>query len=53
MRKLITRLCRDENGVSAIEYALLATLISLSIFNVAVTVGSHLSTTFSTVATKL
>ena len=53
MRKLISRLGRDENGVSAIEYALLATLVSLAIFSAAVTVGTHLSTTFSTVATKL
>jgi pilus assembly protein Flp/PilA len=53
MRKLMTRLRHDENGVSAIEYALLGTLISLAIFSAAVIVGTHLSTTFNTVATKL
>jgi pilus assembly protein Flp/PilA len=53
MRKLISRLFHDENGVSAIEYALLGTLISLAIFGVLGTVGSHLSTTFGTVSTKL
>jgi pilus assembly protein Flp/PilA len=53
MRKLIVRLLHDENGVSAIEYALLGTLISLAIFSVLGTVGSHLSTTFSTISTKL
>jgi pilus assembly protein Flp/PilA len=53
MRKLMSRLLHDENGVTAIEYALIGTLISLAIFSAAVAVGSHLSTTFNTVATKL
>jgi pilus assembly protein Flp/PilA len=53
MRKLMVRLLHDENGVTAIEYALIGTLISLAIFSAAVVVGSHLSTTFNTVATKL
>ena len=53
MRKLIVRFIHAENGVSAIEYALLGTLISLAIFGVLGTVGSHLSTTFGTVSTKL
>ena len=53
MHKLMIRLLHDENGVTAIEYALIGTLISLAIFSAAVAVGSHLSTTFNTVATKL
>jgi len=53
MRKLIIGLLHAENGVTAIEYALIGTLISLAIFSAASTIGSHLSTTFNTVATKL
>ena len=43
----------SESGATAIEYALVATLIALAIVSVVTTVGSHLSTTFNTVATKL
>jgi pilus assembly protein Flp/PilA len=43
----------EDSGATAIEYGLIAALIALAIVSVLVTVGQHLSTTFSTVATKL
>jgi pilus assembly protein Flp/PilA len=53
MRKLLVRLMRDDAGVTAIEYGLLAALIAVAAVSVMTTVGSHLSATFNTVATKL
>jgi pilus assembly protein Flp/PilA len=47
------RLLRDDAGVTAIEYGLIAALIAVAAVTVMTTVGSHLSSTFSTVATKL
>jgi pilus assembly protein Flp/PilA len=44
---------KDERGATAIEYGLIAALISLAIVSAITTVGQHLSTTFNTVATKL
>jgi pilus assembly protein Flp/PilA len=53
MSRLFVKLLADENGVTAIEYGLIAALISLAIVSAATTVGQHLSTTFNSVATKL
>jgi pilus assembly protein Flp/PilA len=49
----IMRLLSDESGATAIEYGLIAALISLAAVSVLTTVGHNLSTTFNTVATKL
>lgn len=43
----------DESGVTAIEYGLIAALISVVIVGVLTTVGTNLSTVFNTIATKL
>jgi len=43
----------DESGVTAIEYGLIAALISVVIVGVLTTVGTNLSTIFNTIATKL
>jgi pilus assembly protein Flp/PilA len=49
----IIKLLKDENGVTAIEYGLIAALISVAAVVVLGTVGTNLSTTFNTIATKL
>lgn len=43
----------DREGATAIEYGLLAALISVVIIGAVTTVGSNLTTTFTTVANKL
>ena len=43
----------DNNGATAIEYALVAALISLAVIAGATSVGTSLSGTFSGVATSL
>ena len=53
MLSLIARLVRDESGVTAIEYALIASLIAVAAVTVMGTVGTNLSGTFSKVASSL
>jgi pilus assembly protein Flp/PilA len=50
---LLLRVLRDQDGVTAIEYALIASLISIAAVTVIGTIGTNLSSTFSTVAGKL
>src|SRR5438067_9578086 len=49
----LTKLLKNEHGATAIEYGLIAALIAVAAVTVLGTVGSNLTTTFSTVATKL
>lgn len=44
---------RDESGVSAIEYGLLAALVALAIVGGATALGGDLNTIFSAIGTKL
>ncbi|MGO8921108.1 MAG: Flp family type IVb pilin [Stellaceae bacterium] len=53
MRKVLTNLLRDESGATAIEYGLIAALISVVIIVAITAVGTQLSTTFNTISTKL
>ena len=53
MRTLLSNLFRDESGVTAIEYALIAALIAVAAIAAFTLVGTNLSTTFSTIAAKL
>ena len=53
MRRLLTNLLKDESGVTAIEYALIAALIAVAAIAAFTLVGTNLSTTFSTIAAKL
>ena len=53
MLKIIIDLCRDETAATAIEYGLIAALISVAAVTVLTTVGSNLTGTFSTVGRKL
>jgi pilus assembly protein Flp/PilA len=53
LRTLFTNLLRDESGVTAIEYALIAALIAVAAIAAFTLVGTNLSTTFSNIASKL
>ena len=44
---------RDESGATAIEYGLIAALISVVIITAVTTVGGNLKTTFNSVSTCL
>jgi pilus assembly protein Flp/PilA len=46
-------LTRKEDGATALEYAFIASLISTAAFMVLGTIGTNLSTTFNSIATKL
>ena len=50
MRKLINKLRRNEDGVTALEYGLIAALIAVVIIVAVGTLGKDVSTTFQTVA---
>jgi pilus assembly protein Flp/PilA len=53
MRNFMTQLLSDRDGATAIEYGLIAALIAVAAVTVLGTVGTNLTATFSTVATKL
>jgi len=53
MRYLLTRLVNDSRGVTAIEYGLIAALIAVAAITMITSVGTNLTSTFSTVATNL
>jgi pilus assembly protein Flp/PilA len=50
MKNLIARFAKDESGATAIEYGLIASLISVAIIAAATTLGSNVSLTFKKVA---
>jgi pilus assembly protein Flp/PilA len=45
-------LLKEESGATALEYAFIASLISVAIYAAAMTIGTNLSATFNCVATK-
>jgi pilus assembly protein Flp/PilA len=47
------RMLKDESGATAIEYGLIAALISVVIITVLTTIGTSLQTKFQAVATAL
>jgi pilus assembly protein Flp/PilA len=53
LRTLLSNLVRDESGVTAIEYALIAALIAVAAIAAFTLVGTNLSTVFSTIAGKV
>jgi pilus assembly protein Flp/PilA len=53
LRTLLSSLIRDESGVTAIEYALIAALIAVAAIAAFTLVGTNLSTTFSKIANQL
>jgi pilus assembly protein Flp/PilA len=53
INELLRRIRRDEQGVTAIEYGLLAALIAVAIIGGVVAVGGGLNNTFNAVAGSL
>ncbi len=53
MSHFIRCLLRDENGATAIEYGLIAALISVAIITAVTSVGTSLTSTFNSVASAL
>jgi pilus assembly protein Flp/PilA len=53
LRTLLTNLLKDESGVTAIEYALIAVLIAVAAIAAMQLVGTGLINTFTSVANKL
>jgi pilus assembly protein Flp/PilA len=53
MKKLLVRFVKDELGVTAIEYGLIAGLISVVILVTVTAIGTALEGLFQTIATAL
>jgi pilus assembly protein Flp/PilA len=53
MKKFISRLWKDEEGATMVEYALMLALIAAVCVGVVYTLGQTSSTTFSTVNTNM
>lgn len=53
MKTLIARLLKDEEGASAIEYALIAALIAVAIIAGVGTLGEGLDSAFTSIADTL
>lgn len=53
MIQVIRNLFEDESGATAIEYGLIAALVSVAAVTALTTVGTSLSTMFTDVSTKL
>jgi pilus assembly protein Flp/PilA len=49
----LTKLFQNQDGATAIEYGLIAALISIAAVTIMGTVGSNLTSTFTTVASDL
>jgi pilus assembly protein Flp/PilA len=47
------KMVKDQSGVTAIEYALIAALIAVAAITAFTLVGTNLSNTFTTIANKL
>jgi pilus assembly protein Flp/PilA len=47
MTKLVSRFLKDESGATAIEYGLIAALISVALITGATTLGSKLNLVFT------
>jgi pilus assembly protein Flp/PilA len=53
MTGLIKRYAQDESGATAIEYGLIAALISVVIIGVLTVIGNNLNTKFKTIGNAL
>jgi pilus assembly protein Flp/PilA len=51
--KTLVKLFKDENGATAIEYGLIAALISVAAIGAMTALGTQLSTTFNDVTDSL
>jgi pilus assembly protein Flp/PilA len=53
MRAIFTKLVKDETGVTAIEYGMIAALIAVVIIAVVTGLGSQISSVFTAVSTSI
>ena len=53
MKNIIVRFVNDESGATAIEYGLIAALISVALITGATTLGNTLSNQFNSLSTKM
>ena len=53
MNKMFSRFAKDQSGATAIEYGLIASLISVAIITAVTTIGSNLTGTFTKVSGNL
>lgn len=53
MKTLLASFARNESGATAIEYGLIAGLVSVVIVTALLTVGDTLTTTFESITTAL
>ena len=53
MFKMISQFVKDESGATAIEYGLIAALVSIAAIGALTAVGNQLNTTFTTVSGAL
>ena len=53
MQNLFARFVADESGATAIEYGLIASLISVAIISAASTLGKNVAATFGTVSNTM
>ena len=52
-RKMLTRIVEDQSGATAIEYGLIATLVSIAVIGVLTSLGTSLSGVFDVIATAI
>ncbi len=53
MRKFIMKLAKSRAGATAIEYGLIAALISVVVVAALTAIGTNLNTTYNTISTDL
>jgi pilus assembly protein Flp/PilA len=53
MTKIVSRFAKDQSGATAIEYGLIAGLISVVILTALTTIGSKINVKFNNIATAL
>jgi pilus assembly protein Flp/PilA len=53
MTKIFARFMKDESGATAIEYGLIAALISVALITGATTLGTKLNAQFTNLSTQL
>ena len=51
--RFLNQFARDEDGVTAIEYGLIAALIAVAIITAVTLIGTNLNATFASVAAAL
>ena len=53
MKNVLARFVKDQSGATAIEYGLIAALVSIAIITALTTLGTKLANNFGTVGNQL